>query len=414
MAPIRTLAFTSVYPNREQPRHGIFLEHRLRHIADTSGLDLEIVAPVPWFPLASSRFGRYAQYARVPAGEVRSGLRVAYPRYPVISKIGMTVAPILMAAWMLWPLLRARRRGFDFDVIDSYYLYPDGVAAVILGRLLGRPVLLTALGSDVSLIPRYRLPRLWLKWATRRAGGLTAVCQALKSSLEELGVDPRRISVIRHGVDLDLFRPPHDRPALRARVGATGPTLILVGHLIKRKGHDIAIEAMTRLPGMTLWIAGDGPEEAYLRRLVAKHGLAGRVRFLGHVDQADLVAYLGAADVLINCSDREGIANVLLEALACGTPVAATPIWGTPEVVTAPEAGALLSGRSPDALASGVRDVLARQISRPATRRFAEQFSWRQTSAEHLRALQDALRSQDLDEPSAASSARGRFGAELP
>ena len=176
--PLRVLALSSLFPNSAQPARGIFLEHRLTHLANLSGVQVHVVAPVPYFPSDRSCFGRYAQFARVPNAAQRQNLPVIYPRYLVIPKCGMAMAPLLMAAFML-PVLSELRTRFDFDVIDSYVLYPDGVAATALGWLLRKPVLLTAIGSDVSQYPKYVLPRTAILWATRHAGHTTAVCQAL-------------------------------------------------------------------------------------------------------------------------------------------------------------------------------------------------------------------------------------------
>jgi teichuronic acid biosynthesis glycosyltransferase TuaC len=316
---------------------------------------------------------------------------VLHPRYPALPKIGMIVAPVLMAAALLPTLLAIRNGGFDFDVIDSYYLYPDGVAAALLGALLHRPVLVTAFGTDVSLVPRYIIPRAQLLWAVRRAAGVTAVCQALKDCLVELGIEADKVKVILHGVDLDLFSPPADRMALRRRLGFERPTLISVGHLIQRKGYNFAIAALADLPATDLLIAGDGPEDRALRQTVIEFGVADRVRFLGHVDQARLPELIGAADALVLCSDREGIANVLMEALACGTPVAATPLWGSPEIVATQEAGVLLRDRSAGAVVEGVRRLLADPPDRAATRRYAERFTWTDTAARHAALIRSVV-----------------------
>ena len=390
MRPIRVLSFASLFPNTAQPRHGIFLEHRLSHLARTGAVEVRHVAPVPWFPSGNPRFGRYGAFARVPASDTRSGLPVTYPRFPLIPKVGMAVSPWLEAAALL-PHLRRIRRSFDFDVIDAYYLYPDGVAAAALARALGKPLVLTAFGSDVSQIPAYALPRRALLWSARQAPVITVVCQALKDELVRLGVPAGKMRVVLHGVDLVLFHPPIDRDAARAEAGMVAPTLLSVGHLIDRKGHDFAIRALMELPRHALWIVGDGPRDAALRQLASELGVADRVRFLGHVDQSRLPALMGAADVLVNCSDREGIANVLIEAMACGTPVAATAVWGSPEAVTTPDAGVLLRDRSAAALAESVRALEAAPPDRAATRRHAETFTWERTASDHLQAIRDTL-----------------------
>lgn len=101
---------------------------------------------------------------------------------------------------------------------------------------------------------------------------------------------------------------------------------------------------------------------------------------MGLVPQAELRNYYGAADALILASSREGWANVLLEAMACGTPVVATRVWGTPEVVAAPAAGVLIDDRSGPGIADGVRRLFENAPARADTRAYAENFSWQDTS----------------------------------
>ena len=214
--------------------------------------------------------------------------------------------------------------------------------------------MITARGTDLNLIPRYNLPRRMIQWAAGHAAGMITVCKALKDTLVDLGVAPQRIEVLRNGVDLELFRP-GARPERRAELGLRGRTLLSVGFLVPRKAHDLAIAALPMLPDTDLLIAGEGPEEASLKALAARLGVAERVRFLGALPQARLRDYYGAADALVLASSREGWANVLLESMACGTPVVASNVWGTPEVVAAPEAGVLMAERTPQALAQAVR-----------------------------------------------------------
>jgi glycosyltransferase involved in cell wall biosynthesis len=387
---LKILVLSTLYPNAVQRRHGIFIEHRVAHLAAAGGDSVRVVAPVPWFPFTSRRFGAWGEHARVPHKAERRGFPVVHPRYPTIPKVGMTPAPLLMAAALAAPIA-AIRRDFDFDVIDSYYLYPDGVAAALLGRMFDSPVVMSALGTDVSLIPQSRLPRAMILKAIERAAAVTTVCGALRDGLIGLGADPRKLTVVEHGVDLDLFRPPADRAALRAAMGVDGPTLLSVGHLIDRKGHDHAIRALARLPGVRLMIAGDGPRDAALRALAKAQGVDDRVRFLGHVDQHRLPDLYGVADATLSCSDREGIANVLLESLACGTPLVATPVWGSPEVIRVAEAGLLVAERSDDAIAQGTAALLANLPDRAATRAYGERYDWAETGRQHRALLVEAV-----------------------
>ena len=387
---IRTITFTTLYPNSARPRHGIFIEQRLRHLLECGEVESRVVAPSAWFPSGSSRFRGWSVFGRVPDREERHGIAIRYPRYLLVPKVGMSLAPLTMALAARPVLARMIRRGFDFDVIDAHYLYPDGVAAAILGFWLGKPVIASVLGDDVITLPEFRLPRRMILWAVSRCAGVTTVCQALKDRLVEVGAPAEKIRVVLHGVDPELFHPV-DREAVRRRLGVAGRVLVSVGHLTKRKGHHLAIQALPELPDTTLLIVGDGWMEGELRELARSLGVEDRVRLLGHVEQEDLKDYYGAADALVLASSREGIANVLIESMACGTPVIATPVWGTPEAVTVPEAGVLMRDRSVEALVEAARRLFADYPDREATRRHAATFTWERTSREHLEVLRAAV-----------------------
>ena len=212
---------------------------------------------------------------------------------------------------------------------------------------------------------------------------MIAVCEALKDVLIDLGIPGSRIQVLRNGVDLQLFRP-LDRTEARQALGLRRPTLLSVGQLIPRKGHDIVIGVLEHLPGVDLLIAGEGPERRRLEILVRTLRVADRVHFLGQVPHEDLARLYSAADALILASSREGWANVLLEAMACGTPVVASDVWGTPEVVNASAAGILVRERTPAAFSNSVRRLFADPPPRSATRSHAEMFSWDATTQGQL------------------------------
>lgn len=384
--PVRVLLFSSLYPSAVRPIHGIFVETRLRELLKTGQVQAKVVAPVPWFPFKGERFGDYGRFAATPRFEHRNGLDVHHTRYLLPPKVGMNLAPYTMALGALATVRQLQRDGFDFDLIDAHYYYPDGVAASLLARWLGKPLVITARGTDLNLIPQHAFPRKLILQAARYASASIGVCQALMDSLRELGGEPAKLHTLRNGVDLVRFVP-ESRTQARDKLGLphTGLLLLSVGHLIERKGHFVAIGALPLLPAeVHLLIAGDGPDRAALQRQAQQLGVAERVTFAGVVPQSELKWWYSAADALTLCSSREGWANVLLESMACGTPVLATNIWGTPEVVSTPDAGLLLRERTPVALAEAWTALMQHLPQRVATRRHAESFSWDSTTQGQL------------------------------
>lgn len=376
---IKLLTFSTLFPSAERPNHGIFVETRLHHLLASGEAQSVVVAPVPWFPLKGERFGEYAKFARTPREEMHNGIRVLHPRFPLIPKVGMSTAPALLAAATIPALRRLVREGYDFDLIDAHYFYPDGVAAAMLGKYFNKPVAITARGSDINVLPRYALPRAMIRWAAAQTAVNITVSQALKDQMIKLGVASDRIVVLRNGVDVERFQPV-DRAASRRALGLDAFTLLSVGNIIPGKGHHLAIQSLTLLPEVQLLIAGSGPQRRAYEQLAQDLGVAGRVRFLGSIPQAALKNYYGAVDALLLASEREGWPNVLLESMACGTPVVATRVSGIPEIVAAPEAGLLIDRRTPQAIADAVRSMAANRPDPAATRAYAMRFQWDETT----------------------------------
>lgn len=372
---VRALIFSTLYPNGAQPNHGVFVENRLRHTLALGGIEATVLAPVPWFPFSHPGFGHYAQFARAPRGETRHGMTVLHPRYPVIPKIGSRLTP----QFLYQAARRAVRRLGRFDLIDAHYFYPDGVAAARLAQELEIPLLITGRGTDLTLIPQSPAERSQIQWASRQASALITVCEDLKDRLVALGEPASRVVTLRNGVDLNRFSP-GDRVAAREALGVSGFTLLSVGSLIPRKGHELIIAALARISDAQLLIAGSGPMRAELERVAQEKGVASRVRFLGEIAHDTLTNAYRAADIFVLASSREGWANVLLEAMACGTPVVATNVNGTPEVLRDPSLGLLVEERSASALADAISRLRVLAPDRQAVRVYAEQFSWEETA----------------------------------
>jgi glycosyltransferase involved in cell wall biosynthesis len=392
---LRILTFTTLYPNAARPQFGVFVENRLRHLVASGDVAARVLAPVPYFPFSAERFGSYASFARAPGHEERFGIEVDHPRYLTLPKVGMSMAPFLLYASARGALDRLLRAGHRFDLIDAHYFYPDGVAAVMLGRAFGLPVTVTARGSDINMLANFALPRRLIRRAARQADGVIAVSSALAGKLAGLGVEQSRITVLRNGVDPEVFRPvtpfePGEGPPPR-------PLAVSVGNLVPLKGHDLVISALTDLPGLTLWIVGGGPERGRLEALARDLNVAGRVRFLGVVPHERMPEIYSAADVLVLASEREGWPNVLLEAMACGTRVVTTKVSDVSDLVNTPAAGNRVAERSAGRLAQAIREILTLPFPREATRLHAQGFTWEATTRGQIELFKEILRRRGAD-----------------
>jgi len=402
---VRVLTFTSLFPSDARPRHGIFVETRLAHLVRDCGVDARVVAPVPWFPFTAPAFGAYARLAATPRQATRAnGLQVSYPRYLMLPRVGVASQPDAMARAGAAGAARLQRSGWQPDLIDAHYLYPDGVAAAILAQRLGVPFVMTARGTDVNVLARMPGPGRRIRWAAERAAAVIAVSSRLVDGLRELGVDPARIVYLRNGVDAGLFHP-EDRWAARRTLGLPdGRIAACVGNLVPEKGFDLAIDALAHAPDLRLVIVGDGPQRAPLAEQARRLGVDPRVTFLPVMPQQALRTLYSACDVLLLTSTREGWPNVVLEALACGTPVVATDVGAVGDMITETAVGRIVAMRDARVLAQAVRDLLNTPTPREHIRAHACRFDWRSISAAQF----------DLMKRAVAAGAATRRRAAMP
>jgi glycosyltransferase involved in cell wall biosynthesis len=391
----RVVLFSTLYPSASRPGHGVFVETRLRALLGSGQIDARVVAPVPWFPSTHPRWGAYARLAATPRREVHHGIEVVHPRYALPPKVGMLLAPLLLALAARGALSRLRREGFDFDLIDAHYYYPDGVAAALLARWFARPLVITARGSDVNQIGALALPRRMMRWASRVAVRSVCVSAALAERLRTLGVAGESIVVLRNGVDAERFVPVERAHARRQLGLAFEPLLLSVGNLLEVKRHDLVIRSLARLRQQHaragLAIVGDGPLRAALGEAAREAGVADAVHFAGQVDQAELCNWYSAADLLILASSREGWPNVLLESMACGTPVLASAVGGVPEIVDNDSVGSVVPIARADDVADAALSRLQKRADRDAIRRHALARSWDETSRGQLQLFAAAI-----------------------
>jgi len=364
---MKILTFTSLFPNSENPDFGIFVKNRMKAFSLLPDVELRVVAPVPWFPPVriSEKWYRYSQ---VPKKEIIDGIEVYHPRYLVTPKIGMTLYGFWMFFGSLW-CIRKLSRNFSFDLVDSHFVYPDGLAAILLGYFFNKPVVISARGTDVNLYPKLPLIKNLIRATIKRADHLVSVSQSLADIMLDEGGDQNCMSVIPNGIDPQLFYPLDQELCRKKLLLCSGKKYLLtVGGLIERKGIHLLLDALcllneqNKLNFVTL-IIGKGELLPLLERKIAENTLEDHVRLVGHVANGELIDWYNSADIFFLGSSREGWPNVLCEAHACGLPVVATPVNGVPEIVDSEDLGILVK-RNPKDFARGIEFSFARTWDR--------------------------------------------------
>lgn len=297
----------------------------------------------------------------------------------------------------LW--LAATRR---LDAIFAARALPEGLVALLVGRLTGRPVLTWAHGEELTTWGRGRKFQA-MCFSLRRADRVLANSDYTRDVLVELiGVAPERIALVYPTVDAQRFRPDGDGAPLRASIGLTGAQKLIlsVGRLQPRKGFDNVLRALPALVARGLDVhhvlIGIGEDRERLARLADELGVAARVHLLGQVSYEDLPHWYNACDLFampnrdIN-GDTEGFGLVFLEAAAAGKPAVAGIAGGTGSAVVDGETGLRVDGESIDAIVSALARLLederlAGQMGRQARERVLANFI-HERRVEQLRAL---------------------------
>lgn len=376
------VVFSSLFPSPAQPNAGLFVRERMFRVG--AHVPLCVVAPTPWFPFQSF-LRRWRPHFRPtpPAFCEQQGFQVWYPRYLSFPGVFKSLDGLFMALGAFRRIRQLQREG-RLDVLDAHFGYPDGLAAVFLGRWLKVPVTITMRGTEDR---HARTPGLSarLKLALMGCQQVFSVSAALRQVAVNLGIPGDKVQVVGNGVDADKFRP-LDRTDCRHALGLTTdvPVLISVGGLVERKGFHRVIELLPDLiqrhPQLVYLIVGgpsaEGDNRVELEAQVARLGVQRHVRFLGTREPAELSAVLGAADVFVLATSNEGWANVFLEAMACGLPVVTTDVGGNREVVCRAELGVVVPFGNAAALGSALNAALQQHWDRSLIRAYAVDNAW--------------------------------------
>ncbi len=348
---LKTLVLTTSFPLRRDSVSGIFVKRLVDALAIP--MDVQVVTPADRSERPCDtdegyavRCFRYAPRHWQVLAQGAGGIPVALREQP----LSLALVPFFMLT-MLFSTLRAARH---CDVIQGNWSI-GGAIAGLAGRLLGRPVVTTLRGEDVSAADAHRSYAALLRLSFLFSDRIVTVSRAMADELTQRYPAYRhKLLTIHNGVDDSLFqcrRPAFD--SARCRV-------LFVGSLIPRKGADVLIEALNRIgQAHELQVAGAGGERPRLEMMIGDLGMSARVKFLGAIPPAEVAALFEQADVLVLPSYSEGRPNILMEAMAAGVPVIGSDIGGISEVVSDGQNGLLFAAGNAEALAARLQELIS-------------------------------------------------------
>lgn len=391
---MKLLTVTSVFPNRKQPALGVFVRERMFKVA--RHCELKVVAPVPWFPFINAIKKNYRP--SVPYREVYDGIEIYHPRFFNIPRFFKFLDGFFFFLSSL-NAIRKIKKTYDFDIIDSHFVYPDGLGAVLLGKFFRKPVTITVRGTIRKFFPRPTIV-CQIRYALRHAARVFTVCDDLRNAAIQAGGIPENIEVVANGVDLEKFYPV-DQAGARSELGldVKRKIMISVGGLTRRKGFHrvmkILPELIEQFPTLLYVIVGggsvEGNNESYLRQLASDLKIENHVMFAGGQPHNRLYLWLNAADIFCLATSNEGWANVFLEAMACGLPVVTTSVGGNPEVVSSDDVGVVVPFGDNAAMKDAIAHALEKSWNHDLIGAYAQSNSWEKRVAVLLLRFHDIL-----------------------
>jgi teichuronic acid biosynthesis glycosyltransferase TuaC len=339
----KILVVSFLFPNVNQPNHGIFVLNRLNAMSKYA--DITVINPIA-DSLLHRKINKFNHLQSIPEVEVINGINVYHPRFFSI--------PGHVKSLEVFTYRRAVQKvldviGYDFDLIDLHWTFPDLPCGYWLSKKMNKPFNITLRGMEAFHLQDTGLRKYIVKHYLEKANHVISLSEEMACKANELANTYARTTVIRNGVDTSKFYY-LEKNECRQKLSLHMNEKILlgVGALIHRKGFDLVIKGLEQLIKMQglentkFYILGaPGPEGDYRKELnlfIEQHKLQKHVVFVGAVANSELITWYNAADVFCLSSRGEGSPNVLTEALACGVPAVATNVGSVPEIMASEEA----------------------------------------------------------------------------
>lgn len=389
----KILLITNLYPNPQEPNRGIFVESMARPLNEYC--DITIVSPLPWFPRLGFLRGLkgWYRFSQVPHTYELNGQEIICPKYLAIPNVGFLHGLFLFIA--IWPLIKRLQRQRHFDLINTHWLFPDGVAAAWAAKRLRLPLILSAHGTDINLYLKMRLRAPQIIAALNMAAGITVVSRQHMQKLSELGVDPEKITIIGNGFDQAFAI--GDRMSSRVDLGIdiNKRIIMFIGRLVPVKGLNYLLAAIAKIlerdrDCLELAVIGDGPLRGEYEREIGRLGLGKSIKLYGEKKHSEIGRWMAAADIICLPSVSEGCPTIVIEALACGRPVAAAKVGDVPYLINN-DNGVLFESKNVEQMIKAIQEALDKNWNEQAIRDSVADMTWSKVSGKYERAYQEAM-----------------------
>lgn len=350
---MKVLVISHMYPNARKPLDGIFVKERLKNLC--RHCEIKVVCPYPWFPALG-----FLKKLSMPKKEIQDNIEVYYPKYfPLPGKYFNLVKGFWSFLFIRNVVVNIQKR-FNFDIIHAHRVYPDGFAAILLGKIFKKPIVITIHGSDINILIKSFIIKRMIRFSLTRAKCIITVSNALKEKIIGLGIAGNKIEILSNAIDSDKFKPINKIEARKKiDLPLTKKIILFVGNFVYAKNPllliDLAYEIKKQGRSDLFFImVGDGELKQKIIDKIKYLSVKEIVKLIEQKQHDEIPLWMNAADVFVLPSRFEGLPTVLVEAMACGLPIVATKVGGIPEIIKDNERGILIEPNDATAIVKGV------------------------------------------------------------
>jgi len=377
---MNVLSVSHMFPNPIHPNNGVFVKERLKYLAQK--IDVTVLAPLPYFPL-NYLIKKYKGLNKVQQRETFDTLSVYHPKYLCIPRILKFSDGFLYFASLNSFFERICRQE-SIDIFDFHWVYPDAFAGLRWARKFNKKIVVTIRGNESICYFENSLRKKMLINTLKSVDHIIAVSNDMKKKVvDEYDIKHNKITVIPNGIEPKKFNMIDRKKARKVCNLENDKKYILsLSRLSHEKGLEYLFKAFSSLDAKDteLVVVGDGPLKEKLVIMASDLKIANKVKFIGAVPHQETYLWYNAADVYCLPSLWEGCPNVIIESLACGTPVVSTKVGGIPDLVLSEDYGFLVSPGDEVSLSKALEKALNRDWDRSHIADFGRQNTWDQVA----------------------------------
>jgi len=388
-------------PSRLNPNSGIFIKNQLKEYVKY--VDILLYVPVDMTPSLSMIRRQPGVKLKIKAlqdhflrsiskelPDFNSPVKGKYIRFATLPP--KSFLPFMGGRILSLRIIREiqkKKENLNFNLIHGQTIFPDGLAAVLLGKWFQCPTVVTVRGSDIHSIKKNSISYKTARFILNHANMITSVSQELKKKMISFGVPREKIVVIPNGVDPNFAKYNQLKDVRKnLKIPKDSPIFLSVGKLSQIKDPFTLLSAFKKLlqknMNAYLIMVGGGLLEKEVLLFAERLNVKKRLHFTGYISHDEVKSYVSACDIFCLSSLREGWPNVLFEAMSFGKPIVATDVGGIPEAICSQDYGFLVPPRQPDKMTEAMMKALHKKWDHKKIKDYASDNSWEKVAKKYF------------------------------